>query len=141
MIDIINETEIEIETTIFQRIFDTMKGDSLFSSDAECCLKLCGDEAIRSLNKLYRGKDNVTDVLSFCCEIRNIPHQGDIVINVEQADRQRGTATLIKELSYLCIHGLLHLAGFDHLTKAERERMVYFEEKYRLLVLSGELAG
>jgi rRNA maturation RNase YbeY len=61
------------------------------------------------------------------------------VINVEQAERQRGTANLIKELSFLCIHGLLHLAGFDHLTKAERERMVYFEDKYRLLVLSGEL--
>lgn len=81
------------------------------------------DRRMAELNKLFRGKDSTTDVLSF-------PHEadefetgeenflGDIVISVEQAKRQAeaNRLSLETEIKQLILHGALHLCGYDHET-------------------------
>lgn len=76
---------------------------------------------MRALNRRYRGKDRPTDVLSFSFREGAFPQVqpdllGDIVIAVPVAERQareRGHS-LRSEIDRLLVHGLLHLAGYDH---------------------------
>lgn len=80
---------------------------------------LTTDRRIRRLNREFRHKDKATDVLSFPA-----PEPiggaalaaGDLAISVETAARQAEDAghTLHRELEVLLLHGVLHLAGFDH---------------------------
>ena len=77
---------------------------------------LTGDRAIRKLNRQYRRKDAATDVLSFPALATAQGVAGDLVISVETALRQaeeRGHP-LEMEIKLLLLHGLLHLAGYDH---------------------------
>ena len=82
---------------------------------------LTTDETIRDLNRRFRGKDKPTDVLSFPA----VPFQnakpaeriaGDLAISVPTARRQAAEQehALTCELEILILHGLLHLAGYDH---------------------------
>lgn len=69
---------------------------------------------IKKLNKIYRKKDKVTDVLSFNLDDKNI--LGEIVICLEQAKKQakEKKTSLQAELKLLVAHGTLHLLGYDH---------------------------
>jgi len=80
---------------------------------------LASDAEVRRLNRLFRGKDRTTDVLSFPArgELEpGRPHLGDLAVSVPQARRQarRARWTLEEELSLLVTHGFLHLLGYDH---------------------------
>jgi probable rRNA maturation factor len=82
---------------------------------------LTGDEEIRRLNRDFRRKDKATDVLSFpAAEIASgkVRLAGDLAISVETASRQaEGLGhPVAAELKILTLHGLLHLAGYDHET-------------------------
>jgi probable rRNA maturation factor len=80
---------------------------------------LTTDTAMRRLNRRFRGKDKATDVLSFpaggpvAAEIA-----GDLAISVPTARRQAAERghSLAMETKVLMLHGLLHLAGYDHET-------------------------
>ena len=81
------------------------------------------DRAMRELNRRWRGKRGTTDVLSFPAEQDEFERQagatlGDVVISVEQADRQARAhgLTCDDEIAQLILHGLLHLCGYDHET-------------------------
>ena len=78
---------------------------------------LTTDAAIRRLNRRFRGKNQATDVLSFpAAEVSRGEVAGDLAISVETARRQaveQGHA-LGTEIKVLMLHGLLHLAGYDH---------------------------
>ena len=81
------------------------------------------DRAMRALNRRWRGKRGTTDVLSFPAgqdefERRAGATLGDVVISVEQAQRQARAhgLTLDEEIAQLILHGLLHLCGYDHET-------------------------
>jgi probable rRNA maturation factor len=82
---------------------------------------LTTDSAIRKLNRQFRGKNKATDVLSFPTEVflgSKEKVAGDLAISVDTARkqaRQQGHA-LASELKILMLHGLLHLAGYDHET-------------------------
>jgi probable rRNA maturation factor len=71
---------------------------------------------MRALNRQFRGKDMVTDVLSFPSGERGF--LGDIVIAAGVAARQAKDAghSVPTELKVLSLHGLLHLLGYDHET-------------------------
>ncbi|MGP8099239.1 MAG: rRNA maturation RNase YbeY [Candidatus Cybelea sp.] len=93
-------------------------------------LTLIGDEAMRALNRDYRGKDAPTDVLSFPMDGPGMPPAGerllgDVVISVDTARRQAADydAPLQDEIYRLLIHGLLHLLGHDHVLTGERRAM------------------
>jgi probable rRNA maturation factor len=93
-------------------------------------LSLSDDDELLALNRQYAGEDHATDVLSFEQEA---PLLGDVVISVETAARQARAAghSLGAELMHLAVHGLVHLMGFDHATKAEERVMFGFEARLR----------
>lgn len=78
---------------------------------------LSDDRALRRLNRQFRGKNKATDVLSFPAppELSAV-HAGDLAISLETAARQAEEhgLTLRDEVRILLLHGVLHLAGFDH---------------------------
>lgn len=87
----------------------------------EVAVLLTNDAKIRRLNRVFRKKDATTDVLSFPAS-ESLPGQpctgGDLAISLETAARQaqeEGHA-LFTELKILLLHGVLHLAGYDHET-------------------------
>ena len=80
-------------------------------------LLLAGNGELRSLNRRFRGKNKPTDVLSFPAgESPLNGFAGDIAISVDiaKANARRLGHTAAEEIKILCLHGLLHLAGFDH---------------------------
>jgi probable rRNA maturation factor len=84
----------------------------------EVSVLLTGDAAVRALNRQFRRKDKPTDVLSFPAAEKVGGIAGDLVISLETALRQadeRGHS-LETEVKVLLLHGLLHLAGYDHET-------------------------
>ncbi|MDD8027301.1 MAG: rRNA maturation RNase YbeY [Acidobacteriota bacterium] len=89
-------------------------------------LVLVGDDAIRRLNRTYRGKDKPTDVLSFPV-MEPTPegdfHLGDIMISVPRAEKQARELGhgLKHEIEFLAVHGFLHLLGFEHFRGHETE--------------------
>jgi probable rRNA maturation factor len=80
---------------------------------------LTTDATLRRLNRDFRGKNKATDVLSFPAPPAFADqHAGDLAISLETAARQAATFDhpLAAEVKILLLHGLLHLAGFDHET-------------------------
>lgn len=80
---------------------------------------LTSDAVLRSFNRRFRGKNKPTDVLSFPAEDeapRRERIAGDLAISVPTARRQATQQghTLSTEIKVLMLHGLLHLAGYDH---------------------------
>jgi probable rRNA maturation factor len=84
----------------------------------EFSVLLTGDERLRALNLQFRGKDKATDVLSFPAlpQAANGDQGGDLAISLETASVQAAAHghTLQMEVKILILHGLLHLAGYDH---------------------------
>jgi probable rRNA maturation factor len=82
--------------------------------DWELSVLFCADPFIAALNKQYRGIEAPTDVLSFSQEDTHIA--GDIVISVDTLARNARDFKVPadEELKRLLVHGILHLAGYDH---------------------------
>ncbi len=91
---------------------------------------------IRRLNRIYRGKDCPTDVLSF--DAGSGSELGDLAICTQVAVREakRRTINPAEELVRLLAHGTLHLAGMDHATARDERRMVALQESIVEKVLS-----
>lgn len=94
------------------------------------------EEKIRYLNKNYRNKDSITDVISFALEDDNtfiktdMRILGDIYICLKRAKDQsiEYGHSFLRELSFLTIHGLLHLLGYDHMEEKEEKIMFKLQE-------------
>ena len=106
---------------------------------AEVSVTLTNDAYIHEINRQYRGVDRPTDVISFALmeseepEILDDPAGdvlGDLVISLERARAQAEEYghSYLRELSFLTVHGMLHLLGYDHMEDAERAEM---EEEQR----------
>ena len=100
---------------------------------------IVNNDYIHKLNKDYRGIDSPTDVISFALEdgddfinpeARSL---GDIYISLDKAKEQAKeyNHSLLRELGFLSIHGLLHLLGYDHMNKEDEK--VMFEKQERIL--------
>lgn len=107
-------------------------------AEAEVDLLFVDNETIREMNREYRDKDMATDVLSFPMyeadeEIDDEEEIlfGDIVISLERAQEQcqEYGHSLEREVMYLLVHGLLHLAGYDHMEEEDKKQMRAQEEK------------
>jgi probable rRNA maturation factor len=115
--------------------------------DAEATVYVTDDAEVRALNHKYRDCDKPTDVLSFSMAegegAQFAGHElGDIFISLETAQRQAERAehrdrvagdepahwTLDDEVTFLAIHGMLHLLGFDH-AEPDQERQMRDEER------------
>lgn len=95
-----------------------------------------GDEEIHQINREYRQVDRITDVISFAFEdnkdfmYNDIRMLGDIYICIPQMKRQAldyGHSEK-RELSFLAVHGLLHLLGYDHMEKEDEKVMFDLQE-------------
>ena len=135
-IGIYNETNEELDEYI-----DTMHkvlehgikkldvGDVIFN------VIIVDNEYIHRLNKDYRGIDRETDVITFALEDDKtfnpeIRILGDIYISIEKAKSQsiEYGHSLLRELSFLAVHGMLHLLGYDHMNKEDEKVMFNLQE-------------
>jgi probable rRNA maturation factor len=92
--------------------------------EVEVEVVLAGAATVRELNRLYRGRDEDTDVLSFAASEGGAftdapgvaPSLGEVVICVSVAESRANLAgqTVAAELAHLLTHGLLHILGYDH---------------------------
>ena len=90
---------------------------------------LTDDGEIQTLNRDWRGKDKPTDVLSFEADEMDKPFLGDIAVSlgVSSKDAEVRGIELGQHLSHLLIHGLLHLAGYDHIEDTDAAKMEALE--------------
>ena len=99
--------------------------------DGDIGVLLTDDKTIHQMNRDFRHVDRPTDVLSFPSsegEQLMLPpsaYLGDIAISLETAERQAEEYghSLARELSFLTVHGTLHILGYDHVDEAGREAM------------------
>lgn len=112
----------------------------------EVSVSFVSEDGIKQLNSDYRGRDSVTDVLSFpmiSTEEELSPDYdldfsfcdkimlGDVVICLDRASEQAADIgqPLSREVVYLFVHSVLHLLGMDHIDEADKEMMRSFEKK------------
>ncbi|MBO4479502.1 MAG: rRNA maturation RNase YbeY [Clostridia bacterium] len=136
------------EKTLLKRVAEAALS-RMGAEDAALDLSFVGRERIRALNASLRGVDRVTDVLSFPTIEKvvlplkkgNYPfdvdpdsgkvYLGSIVICRARAKEQSVEYghSLERELSYLTVHGVLHLLSFDHIEERDKVKMRAAEEK------------
>lgn len=95
------------------------------------------NEKIQEINRDYRNKDAVTDVISFAfeeyqdVEYEDIRFLGEIYISYERCVSQAEDYghSVKREFCYLAVHGLLHLLGYDHMTDEDKKEMRTLEEE------------
>jgi probable rRNA maturation factor len=101
----------------------------------EICLSFCTESEIKDLNRNFRNKDSVTDVLSFNFQdLQNtgeIQPLGDVIICTARAQEQAWELgyTLRRELIFLFAHGVLHLLGYDHETEKDAKKMFNLQKQ------------
>jgi probable rRNA maturation factor len=112
-------------------------------NEPEIGVTIVDDNTILELNREYREKDSVTDVLSFpqfeghddlLADLRNDEAStliGDVVICYEQAERQADEydTGITREILYLFVHSVMHLFGYDHMEEDEKAVMRKREEE------------
>lgn len=140
----VSKEEKELINRAFQAVLDNLQLDNWFDVDVTAV----GRDTIRSLNLEHRGVDRVTDVLSFpnveiswpiCpCNYKNDidPYTGrlflgDIMVcrsKIKEQAKEYGHSEE-REFCYLCVHGFLHLFGFDHIQKEDEEEMLQHQNE------------
>lgn len=115
----------------------------------ELSLSIVGDRSMRIINRDYLGKDRPTNVISFSlqegdCSGINPLALGDVVISADTAAREAQEAGIyfFERLSFLLLHGILHLCGYDHERSGEleAEKMQQKEQQlFRILKKEGLL--
>ena len=99
---------------------------------------IVNNKYIHELNKTYRNIDRETDVITFALEDEDsiiIPEEerilGDIYISIDKAKQQSEEYghSLLRELSFLAVHGFYHLLGYDHQTPEEEKVMFTKQEE------------
>lgn len=97
--------------------------------DFDVSFRFVSEAQIRKLNRIYRKKDKLTDVLSFKLDKGEVG--GDIVICYKELLREakQWSMSVSDTASFLLTHGILHLAGFDHTNGPERAKMELAEAK------------
>ncbi|MBE6151711.1 MAG: rRNA maturation RNase YbeY [Firmicutes bacterium] len=136
-VEIFNETETKLEE------LDSLNGLIDYAIKAENVSNvvfnviIVDKEKIQEINKNYRGIDRVTDVISFALEDNeDIVYEdfrllGDIYICVDKVFSQAEEYghSVLRELSFLTIHGFLHLLGYDHMTDTDEKVMFKRQEE------------
>ena len=134
-IDFSDHTQM-VDEAWFQQIDDLLnfaKEQEGITQDAELSVTFVDKEEIQQINKIYRDKDKVTDVISFALEEDEpeitgleIPRVlGDIIICTDVAQEQATTYghSFERELGFLALHGFLHLVGYDHMNEEDEKKM------------------
>lgn len=109
------------------------KNQEQIDGEAELSVTFVDKNEIQEINKTYRDKDKVTDVISFALEEDepeitglDLPRVlGDIIICTDVANEQAESYghSFERELGFLALHGFLHLLGYDHMNEADEREM------------------
>jgi len=130
MIEINNLTAVRIDEEFLGKVAKkVLEGEK--KEEANLSIALVGQGRMRELNKRYRGKNKVTDVLAFnenkipisqFLIPKSIKGLGEVIICLREVKKnaKRYKSTFKKELAQVLIHGTLHLLGYDH-EKLEKE--------------------
>ena len=132
------QRKVKINTATFMPFAVLLRSAVEEVHERDFSIAFVSDKRMKELNKFFRGKDSTTDVLSFPHEPdefeikgeefhlsdegspEEVTHAylGDIVISIEQAQRQakENKLSLESEIKQLILHGVLHLCGYDHET-------------------------
>lgn len=137
-IEVANQTEENLDKELkeLKELLENVCKDEKIG-DGEFNVIIVTSDFIHELNKNYRNIDRVTDVISFALEddktfnLDNYRVLGDIYICLDKVKSQalEYGHSFKRELSFLAVHGLLHLLGYDHMTKEEEEVMFAKQEE------------
>jgi probable rRNA maturation factor len=112
---------------------------------SEVTVSLVGDRTMRILNRDYLGKDRSTNVISFAMGEGEFGHLhpnllGDVVVSADTAAREADCAgqSFRERCFFLIMHGLLHLAGYDHERSGEAEARRMWKKERELFALLQE---
>ena len=119
--------------TQIDKLLTFAKEQEKINEEAELSVTFVDKNEIQEINKMYRDKDKVTDVISFALE-ENEPEisgldmprvLGDIIICTDVAQEQAETYghSFERELGFLALHGFLHLLGYDHMNEHDEKQM------------------
>ena len=138
-IEIFNQLDEEIkELEIVEKVLlSAIKKEKL--ENVTFNLIIVDNEYIHDINKTYRGIDRETDVITFALEDEDsiiVPDNvgrnlGDIYISIDKARLQAEEYGhgLVRELSFLAVHGFYHLLGYDHMNEEEEKVMFGKQEE------------
>jgi probable rRNA maturation factor len=115
------QRRIPVALKPLEEFYERVRKELRFPAES-VSIRLISDAAMARLNQTYRHKSGPTDVLSFPANGaksgRGAAYIGDIAISPQTARRnaRRYARSAPAELRILILHGMLHLAGFDHET-------------------------
>jgi probable rRNA maturation factor len=139
MLEITNLTNNQVDEDFLKKIAETVLKEE--GKKGVISLVLVGPQKIKHLNRKYRKKNRVTDVLSFPATLPKknfvIPPTaknqiGEIFICLREIKKtaKRQNSTFEKELARVLIHGILHLLGYNHYKDEEAKIMEEKQNKY-----------
>ncbi len=134
-----NSTEKAVGQELIEKVIKESLSYEGIQDDCEVSVCIVHNDDIHALNLKHRGIDRPTDVLSFPLidyEKESLPQDGsrvylgDIVISIDKAEEQAKEYghSLEREIGFLTAHSMLHLLGYDHMTKAEEKVMFKKQE-------------
>ena len=131
MFEIFNETDGEIKELKVLKNYIKYVVKKLELEKCEFNIIIVDNERIHEINKEYRNVDRETDVISFAMEDeKDIEYDdfrllGDIYISIDKVISQANEYghSKLREICFLATHGILHLLGYDHMEKADEEKM------------------
>ena len=133
---IINTTKEKIDTSELDRVIK-FACKHLKIENPLLNIVIVDNKKIREINRDYRNKDAVTDVISFAFEeVKDVNYEdirflGEIYISYERCVEQAADFghSVKREFCYLAVHGLLHLLGYDHMNEEDKKVMRALEEE------------
>ena len=120
-IGINNKTRSKIDLALIKKVAERFL-KVYKKENYEVSIAFVGGRKMRELNKTYRKKDKVTDVLAFSGDGQDL---GEIIINYAQIKRQarKFGNSARQELVFILVHGLLHLSGYDDSDEKGKKEM------------------
>lgn len=115
-----------------KKVFKIISAQTKINGELE--VNIVGEKEIKDLNFRYRGKNKVTDVLSFAWQEDKIvksKNLGQIYICYPQIQRQAKelSVNVKEEFTRMLTHGFLHIIGYDHIEKKEAKKMFKIQEE------------
>ena len=136
-IELFNQTDVNLDKE-FEVVHSVLIHglEKLNIKEAIFNVIIVDNDYIHKLNKEYRNIDRETDVISFALEDDktfnpDIRILGDVYISIDKAKSQsiEYSHSLLRELCFLAVHGMLHLLGYDHMKKEDEEVMFKLQDE------------
>lgn len=143
MIEINNLTTSPVDEDFLKKIVSIVLEGEKIVKEVELSIALIGPGRMRKINRRYRGKNRVTDVLAFpeskillekfkVGVAKKVQGLGEVVICLREVKKnaKRFNSSSEKELARVLIHGMLHLLGYDHEKAKEAKKIKEKEDFY-----------